>query len=262
VLVDKVCVITGAGQGIGRAVAIEMARGGARVVASGISVDKGHETVRLIEQAGGQACYVPCDVRRRDQVQALMDGAGERYGRIDVLISNAGAHESALAPDTRVDLISDATWDAVYEINLRGTWWCTKYAAPYLRRSTAGAIVNVGSVASFVGYPMSACYSATKGAIAQLTKATATDLAADGIRCNCVCPGPTNTAQLSNYIDAAEDKQSIMNFLTGTLLVERLGRPGEVAKLMCFLASEDASFITGAVYLIDGGALAWRGTRE
>jgi NAD(P)-dependent dehydrogenase (short-subunit alcohol dehydrogenase family) len=259
-LADKVCVVTGAGQGMGRAAAIEMAAQGASVVASDVNDELGRATVHAIQEAGGAGHFLHCDVRDREQVRALMDGAAERFGGIDVLHNNAGVHETDLASDTRVDLLADEVWDAVYEVNLRGVWHCTKYAVPYLRESHGGAIVNAGSVGSIVAYPMAACYSATKGAVAQLTKATAIDLAPDGIRCNCYCPGTIDTPMVAKYIDAAEDREAIESVLTASHLIPRLGRPEEVAKLVCFLASDDASFINGAVYLIDGGALAWRGS--
>jgi len=259
-LEGKVCVVTGAGQGMGRAAAIEMAAQGASVVAADVNDEMGRATIHAIQEAGGAGHFLHCDVRDREQVRALMDGAAERFGGIDVLHNNAGVHETDLASDTRVDLLADEVWDAVYEVNLRGVWHCTKYAVPHLRESPGGAIVNAGSVGSIVAYPMAACYSATKGAVAQLTKATAIDLAPDGIRCNCYCPGTIDTPMVAKYVDAAEDKEAIESVLTASHLIPRLGRPEEVAKLVCFLASDDASFINGAVYLIDGGALAWRGS--
>jgi NAD(P)-dependent dehydrogenase (short-subunit alcohol dehydrogenase family) len=245
---------------MGRGAVIEMAREGARVIASDVNDGNGHDTVRMVDEFGGEARFVHCDVRDREQVRGLMDAAVQHYGGIDVLHNNAGVHETDLTADTRIDLLPEEIWDAVYEINLRGVWLCTKYAVPYLRKSPAAAIVNAGSVGSFVAYPMAACYTATKGGVAQLTKATAVDLAPDGIRCNCYCPGTIDTPMVAKYIDAAEDKDAIEHVLTASHLIQRLGTPEEVAKLVCFLASDDASFITGAVYLIDGGALAWRGT--
>jgi|ERR1700722_20199556 len=256
----KVCVVTGAAQGMGRAAAIEMARQGARVSVSDVNDDGGRETAALIGKGGGEAHFVHCDLRNGDEIRALMAETADRFGGIDVLHNNAGVHDTDFTSDTSVDTLPEEVWETVYEINLRGVWLCTKHAVPYLRKSRAGAIVNAASVGSLVAYPMAACYTATKGAVMQLTKATAVDLAPDGIRCNCYCPGTIDTPMVAKYIDAAEDKEAIQSVLTASHLINRLGRPEEVAKLVCFLASDDASFINGAVYLIDGGALAWRGT--
>lgn len=259
-LIEKVCVVTGAGSGMGRASAIEMARQGARVVVSDINDEAGLETLKAIEELGGEGIYQHCNLRDGAQISALMDAAAARFGGIDVLHNNAGIHESDLTQQSRVDTMPEDIWDMVYEINLRAVWLCTKYATPYLRKSKAGAIVNAASVGAIVGYPMAPCYCATKGAVVQLTKATALDLAPDGIRCNCYCPGTIDTPMVAKYIKAAEDPEAIKHVLTGSHLIPRLGRPEEIAKLVCFLASDDASFITGASYLIDGGALAWRGS--
>lgn len=257
---NKVCVVTGAGQGMGRAAAVEMATQGAQVIVSDINDDNGRATVDQVEAVGGEAHYLRCDVRDSAQIQALMHGAAERFGRIDVLHNNAGVHDTDFTEETTVDTLPEEVWDKVYEINVRGVWLCTKHATPYLRKSPAGAIVNAASVASFVGYPMGPCYVSTKGAVMQLTKATAIDLARYEIRCNCYCPGTIDTPMVAKYYERAEDPEAIKHVLTGSHLIPRLGRPEEVAKLVCFLASDDASFINGAVYLIDGGALAWRGT--
>jgi NAD(P)-dependent dehydrogenase (short-subunit alcohol dehydrogenase family) len=259
VLEDKVCVVTGSGGGIGRATALEMTRRGARVVVSDVNDDGGRETVGLVQEAGGEAEYIHCDVRDREQVQALMDGAAERFGGIDVLHNNAGVHESDFTGDLSVDTLPDEVWDRVYEINLRGVWYCTKAAAPYLRASQRGpAIVNASSTGGLTGYPMASAYCATKGAVVQLTKTTAIDLGPD-VRCNCYCPAAVDTPMIQKYFEAAEDREAIEKALIGSHLIPRVGKPEEIAGLVCFLASEDAAWITGAAYVIDGGSLAWRG---
>ena len=260
-LQDKVCVVTGAGSGMGRACAVEMAREGGKVVVTDVNATSGGETVEQIRSEGGLAIFLQCDLRKADDIKALMDGAAEHFGGIDVLHNNAAVHETDLTKSTAIDELPEEIWDIVYEVNLRAVWLTTKYAAPYLKRAKAGVIVNVASTGAFVGYPMAGVYCATKGGVHMLTKATAIDLAKYGIRCNCYCPGAIDTPMLQKYYEAAEDKQAIMNVLTGAHLVPRLGKPEEIAKLAVFLASEDSSFINGAAYVIDGGTLAWRGTR-
>jgi len=260
-LKDKVCVVTGSGGGIGRATAQEMAKRGATVVVTDANDDNGERSVDLIEQAGGEAMYVHCDVRDEDQIIALMKAANDRFGAIDVLHNNAGVHDTDFTSDTAVDTVSLDVWTRVYEVNLRGVWLCTKHAAPYLKRSDRGpAIVNAASIGGMIGYPMAPSYCSTKGAVIMLTKATAIDLGPK-VRCNCYCPAAVDTPMVQKYFDAADDKSAVERALTGSHLIPRLGNPEEVANLVCFLASDEASFTTGASFVIDGGSLAWRGSR-
>lgn len=254
----KVCVVTGSADGIGKATALEMARRGARVVVTDVQDEMGHDVAATIKGEGGEATYVHSDVRRAEDVRGLMEAAAAAYGGIDVLHNNAGAHESSFASELTVDTLPLEAWDAVYEINLRGVWYCTRFAAPYLKASTRGpAIVNAASTGGHVGYPMCSAYSATKGGVILLTKVTAIDLAP--VRCNSYSPGSTDTAMIRKYTDAAEDKEAVWRMQTETHLVRRLGEPLDVAQLVCFLASDEASWITGQDFLIDGGSLAWRG---
>ncbi|HWF52870.1 MAG TPA: glucose 1-dehydrogenase [Solirubrobacteraceae bacterium] len=259
-LEDKVCIVTGSAGGIGRATAVEMGRQGGKIVVSDVNDDGGAETVRQVEDVGAEAHYVHCNVRDEAQIIDLMQAAVERFGGIDVLHNNAGVQENDFTTEAAVDILSNEVWDAVYEINLRAVWLCTKHAAPHLRRSPRGpAIVNAGSTGGLLGYPACPVYSATKGAVIQLTKVSAIDLAPT-IRANCYCPAAIDTPMVQKYFAAAEDEGALRSALVGSHLIPRLGAPEDVAKLVCFLASDDASFITGAAFLIDGGSLAWRGT--
>ncbi len=256
----KVCVVTGSGSGMGRASAIEMAAQGGKVVVTDINTKSGEETVATITAAGGEAIFIACNLRKSDEIKALMDGAAQHFGGIDVLHNNAAVHETDLTEHTSIEELPEEVWDIVYEVNLKALWLTTRYAVPYLKKSKAAAIVNVASTGSFVSYPQAGAYCATKGGVLLLTKATAVDLAKYNIRCNCYCPGAVRTPMLEKYFEAAPDKEQIMSVLTGAHLIPRLGEPEEIAKLACFLASDDSSFITGASYVIDGGTLAWRGT--
>lgn len=258
-LESKVCVITGAGQGMGRASAQEMARQGGQVIVADINAETGAETVQLITDAGGTAKFVQVDLRNSASIKALMDEAAASYGGIDVLHANAAVHETDLTPHTSIEELDEAVWDIVHDINLKAVWLCTKYAVPYLKQSSAPAIVNVASTGATVAYPMAAAYCASKGGVEMLTKASATDLAKFNIRVNCYCPGSIRTPMLEKYLQAADDPSAVEKTLRGAALLPRLGKPEEVAKLAVFLACDESSFITGAAYLIDGGALAWRG---
>ncbi len=257
---DRVCVVTGGAQGIGRAAAMEMASRGGRVVVSDIDDVAGAATVVDITAGGGEAVYVHCNVRDREDIRALMDAAVETFGGIDLLHNNAGIHESALSETLSVHELDEEVWETVYEINLRGVWLCTKYAAPHLLRSIRSpAIVNAASTGGVLGYPMASAYGATKGGVIILTKTTAIDLGPT-VRCNCYCPAAVNTPMVSKYFETADDPDAIIKALVGSHIIPRLGRPEEIAKLVCFLGSDDASWITGQSFIIDGGSLAWRGT--
>ena len=256
----KVCVITGAGSGMGRASALEMARQGGRVVASDINATSADETAALIISEGNDGIAIQCDVRSSSSIKELMDRSADHFGGIDVLHNNAAVHETDLTTETSIDEMSEETWAIVYEVNLRGLWLGTKHAAPHLKKSKLGAsIINVGSTGGLVAFPRSGAYCTAKGGVIMLTKATAVDLAKYNIRCNCYCPGSIDTPMMQKYLEVSEDKKATMDLLCGSHLIPRLGRPEEVAKLACFLASEDSSFINGSVYAVDGGALAWRG---
>lgn len=256
-------VITGAARGIGAATARVAAARGANVVVSDVLDDAGEQTVATITAAGGAATFVHCDVTDAAQVYALMSSAHEIYGGIDVLHNNAGVHESMLTEQTSLESMSVETFNRILSINLTGSFLCAKAALPYLRRSTRGPnIVNAGSIAGWVGTIPGIAYGSSKAGISLLTKNLAVDLAKDLIRVNCYCPAAIETEMVRDVVEAADDPVAVMNTLTGTHLVQRIGSVDDVANLVCFLASDEASFINGVVWLIDGGSLAWRGTLD
>ena len=259
-------VITGAARGIGAATARIAASRGAAVVVSDILDDAGEETAAMIRQQGGRAEFVHCDVTDAAEVQALMVAADERFGGIDVLHNNAGVHESMLTSATSLASMSEETFSRILDINLTGAFRCSKAALPYLRtsalRGRGPSIVNAGSIAGWVGTIPGIAYGSAKAGIALLTKNLAVDLAADGIRVNCYSPAAIETEMVADVVAAAPDPAAVMKTLVGTHLVRRIGTPEDVGKLVCFLASDDASFINGVVWLVDGGSLAWRGTLD
>ena len=261
-LEDKIGLVTGAGQGIGRAIALEMARQGAAAVAvADLNLANAEETAALIRDAGGEALAIEVNLRDRDQIEAMVARVADTFGGLDTLFNNAGIIETSLTEDCAVDTLPESAWDAVYEVNLRAVWLTTKFAAPHLKRSTRGpAIVNTASVSGLTGFTHGPVYCTTKGGVIQLTKVTAVDLAP--IRCNCFAPGVIETPLSRAFMDTAEDPAALERAMLGPQLLNRMGRAEEVATLACYLASDDAGFITGAVFPIDGGALAWMGVRH
>jgi NAD(P)-dependent dehydrogenase (short-subunit alcohol dehydrogenase family) len=260
----KSVLVTGAGRGIGREIAVEMARRGAAAVAvADRDEETAADTADHVRDAGARAEAIVCDLRVRDSIADMVTGAVERFGGLDVLVNNAGVVETSFTadPDRGVDTLAEEVWDAVYEVNLKAVWLTTKFAAPHLRRSRRGpAIVNTASVSGLTGFPNAPAYGVTKAGVIHLTKVTAVDLAP--VRCNCFCPGVIDTPLAQGFFAASGDRDAMERELIAPQLVERLGRPEEVAGLACFLASDEAAFITGSSYVIDGGALAWLGVRD
>ena len=255
-------VITGGAVGIGAGTARLAASRGARVMISDLNDAAGEALAAEINDAGGEAVYRHCNVTDEVQVKALMAAANDAFGGIDVLHNNAGIHESMITEDLTLDTMSRETFEKVVGVNLTGVWLCAKYALPYLRDSENASIINAGSTSSLSGYPQCQAYGASKGAVMQLTKMLAVDLAPDGIRVNCYCPGSIHTQIVDKFLEAAPDPQAMLNTMTMTHLVPRMGQPVDVAELVCFLAGPESQFVNGAVWTIDGGSLAWRGTLD
>src|ERR1700722_20189751 len=253
-LPDRICLVTGASQGMGRAAAIEMARQGAAAVAVvDIQREGGEQTAALVREQGAKGIFVPCDLRHRDEIAAAVESTVGQFGGLDVLLNNAGVLERAFTNDVDFDTLPEDLWDLVMDINLKAVWLMSRFAAPHLRRSDrTPAIVNAASVAGYVAYSH-AIYGVTKAAIIQLTKTMAVTLAPQ-VRVNCYCPGTIDT-EMGRTAAAAGDTDPRVSNMTAENLIPRRGTVEEVAKLACFLASPDATFITGAAYLIDGGSV-------
>jgi NAD(P)-dependent dehydrogenase (short-subunit alcohol dehydrogenase family) len=263
-LEGKVAVVTGAGQGIGEAAARRFAQEGAKVVVSDVNATTGEAVATSIRDGGGEAQFVSCDVSDRDNVVALIDAVERLWGRLDVLHNNAGVHETNFTDRAQSHELDEEVWDRVVGINLKGTWMCSKYAAPLLARSGGGAIVNAASIGGLVGYPMGGAYGPSKAGVVQLTRVMAIELAPAGTRVNCYAPGNTDTPMVQKYYSSAPPEQAaiVQQVLLGTHLIPRLARPEEIANVVVFLASDESSAMTGSCVVVDNGTLAWRGIRE
>jgi len=261
---NKVCVVTGGGSGIGRGTAVKLASSGAKaVVVADIDEPNAQKTVDEITAAGGTASVKVTDLEEPAQITDLMEYTVDEYGSLDTLINNAGVHEMYWTDKTTVDTLPLEVFEKVFRINLRSIFLATQAAAPHLRASKNDPnIVNAASTGALTGYPGAAAYGSTKAAIMQFTRVAAVDLSPD-IRVNAYAPGTVDTAMVDRMLAGIDpaDRPNLEKTMTATHLVPRMGTPEDIANLITFLASTDASWITGATYLIDGGSLAWRGSR-
>lgn len=250
-LQDNVAIITGAGSGIGRAMAMIFAGEGARVLAVDIREEAAVETSRLIAARGQEAASYRADVRLTTDVQGMIAAAMERFGRIGILCNNAGIGSTQSVAGTPEDV-----WENVFAVNVRGCYLGCKYAIPHMLAAGGGIIINTASVAGMVGLKNRAAYSASKGAVISLTRSVAIDYVQDGIRCNCICPGTVDSPWVQRLLDQAPSSDAERAALQARQPMGRLGLPEEVAKAALYLASDDAAFVTGASLVIDGGLTA------
>lgn len=251
-LQDKVALITGGNSGIGRATAMLFAQEGARVIIAARNEARGKETVADITQAGGQVLFVPCDVRRAADCQRVVAGTIGAFGRLDILFNNAGI----IYPDRTVLDTTGEEWDNTMAVNVRGVYLMSKYAIPHMAASGGGVIINTASVLGLVGGGGVAAYCASKGAVVLLTKAMALDHAPQNIRVNCICPGSVDTPMLDGEIEALGGVEKARPVFVAKHPMNRISTPEEIARATLFLASDDASFITGISLSVDGGRTA------
>lgn len=244
--------VTGGGSGIGRATAIAFAREGASVAVGDVSAARGRETVRTIRSAGGRAAFFRGDVSKEADAEDLVTGTVRTFGRLDVLFNNAG-----ILIESPVHEMSASDWDRVLAVNLKGAFLVAKHSVRAMLRQGGGAIVNTASVNALVGDPEEAAYCASKAGVALLTKSMALAYAKDGIRVNAVCPGWVETPMFQQEADTRGIPLAAYRARAGAQHpIGRIGRPEEIARVVLFLASEEASYVTGALVVADGGYTA------
>lgn len=249
-LKGKVTAITGAGRGIGRAAAELFAREGATVVVLELSADDGREVVRVISEAGGRAHFIGTDVADPASVASAFAEIDRQFGRLEVLYNNASVYLSD--KDGPLADVAWETWRRVLSINLDGLFHCTQRALPLLLRQ-GGAIINTGSSASQIGIPNCDAYTASKGATVALTRSMAVEYGPRGVRVNCIAPAAIQTPMLQGSNPADSGRFDEERFLKLRTPLRRYGRPDEIARVALFLASDEASYLNGAILVADGG---------
>ena len=249
-LEGKVSLITGGGSGIGKASALAFAREGSKVVVADVNVEGGEQTVRLIQDTGGEATFVRADVSISSDVSDMVSHAIQTYNRLDCAFNNAGVSGGP----GRVHEYTEENWSRVLNINLTGVWLCMKYEIIQMLNQGGGAIVNTASVMGLVGGSRSPAYGATKHGVVGLTKTAAVDYAREAIRVNAVCPGYIRTPMIEQgvLLDPGGEERVVSRHP-----MHRLGTPEEIAEAVVWLCSDAASFVTGHAMAVDGGYVAW-----
>ena len=243
----KVAFVTGGGSGIGRTAALAFAREGASVVVADISEKNVKESARMVEEQGGRALAVRCDVTQVEDIRAALDKTVQTFGRLDFAFNNAGIEPKKPAATADYDL---EEWNRIIDIDLRGVFLCMKYEIPLMLNNGGGAIVNTSSGAGIIGIKGSPAYTAAKHGVIGLTRATALDYAAQNIRVNVVCPGYIDTPMMERFTgDTAEGRAKVISEEP----IGRMGRPEEIANAVVWLCSEAAGFVVGSAMVIDGG---------
>jgi NAD(P)-dependent dehydrogenase (short-subunit alcohol dehydrogenase family) len=249
-LENRSAIITGAASGIGRAAALHFCREGARVLLADLDGDGAARAVSEIEEAGGCAEAIAADISGEEGARTVIARCRELWGGVDILVNNA-----AVFHYRRVEDATPADWDKVMAVNVVGTSLCSRFAIEAMKESGSGTIINIASINGLIGMPDQFTYNASKAAIIEMSKSMAIDLGPFNIRVNCVCPGVTDTPALQRTIDemGLTVDAVIEGYIAPRCIIKRFGRAEEVAAVIAFLASEEASYMTGAVVVVDGG---------
>ena len=248
---NQVVIVTGSGKGIGKGIALEFAKEGAKVIVGTLKEEEGKQTEQEIRESGGQAQYIPLDVRSEDSVRSLVDRVVSTYQRIDVLVNNAGITVFKPLVEATLD-----DWEQIVNTNLRSIFLCSKYAAAHMIKQGKGAIINISSNHSVATLPNAEIYAATKGGINAMTRGMAISLRAQGIRVNAICPGFTRNPSFASWLESDPRGRMVEEELVWLHSGGRICTPEDIGKLAVYLASDDAEMITGESIIIDGGLSA------
>jgi NAD(P)-dependent dehydrogenase (short-subunit alcohol dehydrogenase family) len=251
-LAGKVAVVTGAASGIGRAIAHRMAEEGASVALTDTRLDLAQEAAAGLQQAGSDVAAWPLDVAREDEVHSVLAQVAERFCRVDILVNNAGI----AGPNKPTDQLTEAEWDQVQAVNVKGVFFCTKHAIPHLRRAGGGAIINLSSIYGLVSAADVPPYHASKGAVRLMTKTDALLYAPERIRVNSIHPGFIATPMVDGFLESQADPQGARQAVEALHPLGHIGEPDDIAWGCVYLASDEAKFVTGAELVIDGGYTA------
>lgn len=242
----KVTIVTGARRGIGKAIALKLAGNGAKVIVTDIDKEDCESVVREIEESGGKGLALKLDVANEEEIIGVVRKAKEKFGRIDILVNNAG-----IFTQQELDKMDTAKIDKLLAVNLRGVILCTKYVIPEMKKQNYGKIINIASVAGFVGFELSSIYCATKGALVNMTRELALDLGKYKINVNAIAPGVIETPMTKNLLEDEKVKAALLEKIP----YGRIGKPDDVANAAAFLASDESEYITGYTIAVGGGWL-------
>ena len=248
---EQVAIVTGSGKGIGKGIAKQLGSKGAKVVVATIDSDFGKETAEEIKQSGGEAYFIETDVSKEESIINMVKETVKQYGQINTLVNNAGI--------TVFKSIEEATvedWDSIINIDLRGTFLCTKYVIPEMKKQGGGSIINISSNHSIATLPDTDMYAAAKGGVNGMTRGMALSLGKYNIRVNAICPGFTITSHLKNWFDSMDNEDEVRKGVLDLHATPRINEPEDIGKLAQYLASDDSEMMTGEHLVIDGGLSA------